>query len=92
METLRIGRGHESINVTLAYLNGNDAESEEAQEQTTAALRCAHKTKNVPPGDFVRRSRDLPFSFGAAGFRVARQNEAARATDRYLVEQVNKHK
>jgi hypothetical protein len=30
--TIRIRLGHESLDVTLAYLKGKDAESEEAQE------------------------------------------------------------
>ena len=32
MNTIRIRLGHEYLDVTLAYLNGKDAESEEAQE------------------------------------------------------------
>ena len=32
IKTIRIRRGHESLDVTLAYLNGKDEESEEAQE------------------------------------------------------------
>jgi hypothetical protein len=32
MNTIRIRLGHESLDVTLAYLKGKDAESEEAQE------------------------------------------------------------
>jgi len=33
VNTIRIRLGHESLNVTLAYLKGKDAESEEAQER-----------------------------------------------------------
>ena len=33
MNTIRIWLGHESLDVTLAYLKGKDAESEEAQER-----------------------------------------------------------
>jgi len=32
VNTIRIRLGHESLDVTLAYLKGKDAESEEAQE------------------------------------------------------------
>jgi hypothetical protein len=32
LKTIRIRLGHESLDVTLAYLKGKDAESEEAQE------------------------------------------------------------
>jgi hypothetical protein len=32
MNTIRIRLGHESLDVTLAYVKGKDAESEEAQE------------------------------------------------------------
>ena len=32
MRTIRIRLEHESLDVTLAYLKGKDAESEEAQE------------------------------------------------------------
>jgi hypothetical protein len=47
MNTIRIRLGHESLDVTLAYLKGKDAESEETQEHANssslapmAALRC----------------------------------------------------
>lgn len=33
MNTIRIRLGHESLDVTLAYVKGKDAESEEAREQ-----------------------------------------------------------
>lgn len=33
MNTIRIRLGHGSLDVTLAYLKGKDAESEEAQER-----------------------------------------------------------
>jgi len=32
INTIRIRLGHESLDVTLGYLKGKDAESEEAQE------------------------------------------------------------
>ena len=38
MNTIRIRLGHESLDVTLAYLKGKDAESEEAQEHANG--RC----------------------------------------------------
>ena len=38
--------GHESLDVTLAYLKGKDADSEEAQNmQTAAAWRCMPKRR-----------------------------------------------
>jgi hypothetical protein len=37
-----------TLDVTLAYLNGKDAESEEAQEHATAvAWHCTHKAKDI---------------------------------------------
>jgi hypothetical protein len=38
MTTIRIHLGHESLDVTLAYLKGKDAESEEAQEHANSSL------------------------------------------------------
>lgn len=35
---IRIRLGHESLDVTLAYLKGKDAESEEAQEHASSSL------------------------------------------------------
>ena len=37
MSTIRIRLGHESLDVTLAYLKGKDAESEEAQERANSS-------------------------------------------------------
>ena len=37
VNTIRIRLGHESLDVTLAYLKGKDAESEEAQEQANSS-------------------------------------------------------
>ena len=37
VNTIRIRLGHESLDVTLAYLKGNDAESEEAQEHANSS-------------------------------------------------------
>jgi hypothetical protein len=37
VNTIRIGLGHESLDVTLAYLKGKDAESEEAQEHANSS-------------------------------------------------------
>ena len=37
MNTIRIRLGHESLDVTLAYLKGKDAESEEAQEHANSS-------------------------------------------------------
>jgi hypothetical protein len=37
LSTIRIRLGHESLDVTLAYLKGKDAESEEAQEHANSS-------------------------------------------------------
>jgi hypothetical protein len=37
MSTILIRLGHESLDVTLAYLKGKDAESEEAQEHANSS-------------------------------------------------------
>ncbi len=37
MSTIQIRLGHESVDVTLAYLKGKDAESEEAQEHANSS-------------------------------------------------------
>jgi len=37
VNTIRIRLGHESLDVTLAYLKGKDAESEEAQEHASSS-------------------------------------------------------
>ena len=37
VRTIRIRLGHESLDVTLAYLKGKDAESEEAQEHANSS-------------------------------------------------------
>ncbi len=37
MNTIRIRLGHESLDVTFAYLKGKDAESEEAQEHANGS-------------------------------------------------------
>jgi len=36
VNTIRIRLGHESLDVTLAYLKGKDAEFEEAQEHASS--------------------------------------------------------
>jgi hypothetical protein len=38
VNTIRIRLGHESLDVTLAYLKGKDAESEEAQDTPTEVV------------------------------------------------------
>ena len=38
VNTIRIRLGHESLDVTLAYLKGKDAESEEAQEHANSSI------------------------------------------------------
>jgi hypothetical protein len=53
VNTIRIRLGHESLDVTLAYLKGKDAESEEARSTPTAAAwRCTHKVRTSTTGDF----------------------------------------
>ena len=37
VNTIRIRLGHESLDVTLAYLKGKDAESEEAQDHANSS-------------------------------------------------------
>ena len=37
VNTIRIRLGHESLDVTLAYLKGKDAESEEAKEHANSS-------------------------------------------------------
>jgi hypothetical protein len=37
MKTIRIRLGYDSLDVTLAYLKGKDAESEEAQEHANSS-------------------------------------------------------
>ena len=37
VNTIRIRLGHESLDLTLAYLKGKDAESEEAQEHANSS-------------------------------------------------------
>jgi integrase len=37
VNTIRIRLGHESLDVTLAYLKGKDAESEEAQQHANSS-------------------------------------------------------
>jgi integrase len=37
VNTIRIRLGHESLDVTLAYLKGKDSESEEAQEHANSS-------------------------------------------------------
>ena len=37
LSTIRIRLGHESLDVTLAYLKGKDAESKEAQEHANSS-------------------------------------------------------
>jgi hypothetical protein len=42
MSTILIRLGHESLDVTLAYLKGKDAESEEAQEHANSSSLALH--------------------------------------------------
>ena len=42
VRTIRIRVGHESLDVTLAYLKGKDAESEEAQEHANSGSLALH--------------------------------------------------
>lgn len=54
---------HESLDVTLAYLKGKDAESEEAQEHANSiSLALYAWAQTITAGDFWLASRDLLFS------------------------------
>ena len=51
---IRIWLGHESLDMTLAYLKGTDAESEEAQEhansssvEMSVAVQVGHYTRPI---------------------------------------------
>ena len=53
VNTIRIRLGHESLDVTLAYLKGKDAESEEAQEHAnSSSLALYAKAKDIHYGRF----------------------------------------
>jgi hypothetical protein len=53
VDTIRIRLGHESLDATLAYLKGKDAESEEAQEYARSSLALLGiKAENIITGDF----------------------------------------
>ena len=63
MSTIRIRLGHESLDVTLDYFKGKDAESEEAQEQANSSSLALYaeqvaklKTLLLP----IRYQHDLP--------------------------------
>jgi integrase len=45
VNTIRIRLGHESLDVTLAYLKGKDAESEEAQEHANSSSLALYAQK-----------------------------------------------
>jgi hypothetical protein len=45
MNTTRIRLGHESLDVTLAYLKGKDAESEEAQDHANSAAKTGDEVQ-----------------------------------------------
>jgi hypothetical protein len=61
-------------------------------------LTAANEHGAPQPADATAKDAQHPLDHQLASLhypgalRVARQNEAARATDRYLVEKVNKHK
>jgi hypothetical protein len=53
MNTIRIRLSHESLDVTLAYVKGKDAESEEAQEhceQKQPGAVCISRNEKVTAG------------------------------------------
>ena len=54
VNTIRIRLGHESLDMTLAYLEGKDAESEEAHEhaKSSSSLALYAYTENITAGDF----------------------------------------
>jgi hypothetical protein len=54
VNTLRIRLGHEPLSLTLAYLMGTDAESEEAQEHpNSGSLAPLAKLEDTAPIDIV---------------------------------------
>jgi len=52
VKTIRIQPGHESLDVTLAYLKGKDAESEEAQELKQKQPGAVRIKEDIITGDF----------------------------------------
>jgi hypothetical protein len=65
VNTIRIRLGHESLDVTLAYLKGKDAESEEAKEHANSSSLARIgllNSKESPREISCRQRRDLPFS------------------------------
>jgi hypothetical protein len=55
----RVVLGHESLDVTLAYLKGKYAESEEAQEHANSSRLGACTRDGVARGTFL--SNDQPY-------------------------------
>jgi Phage integrase family len=75
VNTIRIRLGHESLDVTLAYLKGKDAESEEAQEHANSsslALYAWEQSEEDHCGRFLTSTRSPVAVLKAAGFRAAR--------------------
>ncbi len=51
VNTIRMGLGRESLDVTLAYLKGKDAESEEGQQHAnSSSLALYAYTQNITAG------------------------------------------
>jgi hypothetical protein len=66
VNSIRIRLGHESLDVTLAYLKGKDADSEEAQEHANSSSLALHKQVQMKASQHGRfwptGSGDLPFA------------------------------
>jgi len=73
VNTIRIRLGHESLDVTLAYLKGKDASRKKPKSTPTAAAwRCTRKAKDIHDGRFLDQPEISRFRLLAAGFRLAR--------------------
>jgi integrase len=82
VNTIRIRLGHESLDVTLAYLKGKDAESEEAQEHANSSSvpplrerkevwRCMRKSSNqkATAGDLLPTTPGSPVPISSRPFQ-----------------------
>jgi len=74
MNTNRIRLGHESLDVTLAYLKGKDVESEEAQEH--ASLAFLHNLHVRSPGANIADLCPVTALLGILGMHGCRREEA----------------
>ncbi len=61
VNTIRIRLGHESLDVTLAYLKGKDAESEEAQEHANSSSLALYGSTVTKGHHGVAIARNVTF-------------------------------